>query len=871
VGAEDRGFTVPRPRFRIRTEQLQTMEDRHMDDGKENRPVEDGVANASRNGILVANGNGLPPLPRNIESFQDIRKKGCIYVDKTEFIANLLKRESRVFCARPRRFGKSLLLSTIETLFSEDPEHRAMFDGLYIAPYLSEWIFKPRPVISLDMSIVGQPSETSSPQESLSSFIDRKVSSYETLDEYARNYDEYLLRYVQAVGNEIGIKVTGHSAAETFRNLVMDAYISKGPVVVLVDEYEFPLIETIDYPDIYDRIRRTLRKFYLQVKGLKHRIFFAFFTGISKFSKVGIFSELNNLTDISMDEDYAAMYGYTKKELYGNFLGYVKKIIDKKKCKGIPYKIKQYYDGYTFDGCTHVYNPTTILGYLNSGVFQDYWMQSGSQEFVERYFYERKINLEKLDGDEISRNEIMSPKDIGFSSSPQTLLYQTGYLTIRCTSDDNKFTLTYPNLEVRNALYTIVFNNFFDNEEAAKRAKSAIRNAVASGNCEEVVRIFNNLLSGIHEKHSRTAKDVDSGEKENFYNGQLVAFLKGAELYPRSEAHSNKGIADIVAECSGKALVVESKYVDLTPKEDHGYIVSHYSVEFDCRKKLAQAVSQIYNKKYADPYPNPIPLAIVIDESCGSCISHAAYDKKAYRLDDKPSEFTAIGKVILEDKEWYLSFDSEITASKKPLPATKSRTGTTSQKAAAVKKAPAEDVESAVVASDVPRTSEKNISNLELTLCKLVMPSQQYTSLVIGVKEADDESLINTLKRLAQIVTQTQSASYWHTLSEEEKNKAFQDALEAKTSVMLSYLTQDGTFYLTAMDINRSETIGLLVTSTRQAAYGPYPLSHLLDDSSRLQSSFVQASLSHICKEQGVDETLPLPTPQQLLEWDETK
>jgi hypothetical protein len=188
-----------------------------------------------------------------------------------------------------------------------------------------------------------------------------------------------------------------------------------------------------------------------------------------------------------------------------------------------------------------------------------------------------------------------------------------------------------------------------------------------------------------------------------------------------------------------------------------------------------------------------------------------------------------------------------------------------------VNKTPAKDVESVVWASDAPRISEKNISNFELTLCKLVMPSQQYASLVIGIKEAVDESLINTLKRVAQIVTQTQSAYFWHTLSMEEKNKAFQDALGAKTSVMLSYLTQNGTFYLTAMDISRSETIGLLVTSTRRAAYGPYPLSHLLDGSSRLQSSFVQASLSHICKEQGVDETLPLPTPQQLLELDEKK
>jgi hypothetical protein len=244
-------------------------------------------------------------------------------------------------------------------------------------------------------------------------------------------------------------------------------------------------------------------------------------------------------------------------------------------------------------------------------------VQSGSQEFLERYLNEGKINMEELDGSEVSSKEIMYQEDIGLSSSPKSLLFQTGYLTIRSTSDINKFTLTYPNLEVRSALHTLVFNNFFDSEEAAKRAKSNIRNAVASGNCKEVVKIFNNILPGIHETYSRTADDADSGEKENFYNGQLIAFLKGAELYPRPEAPSNKGIADIIAECSGKTLVIECKYVDITPKEDHGNIVSPCSMEFDCRKKLAQAVSQIYNKNYADPYPNPIPLAIVIDVKLG--------------------------------------------------------------------------------------------------------------------------------------------------------------------------------------------------------------------------------------------------------------
>ncbi|MDR1857245.1 MAG: AAA family ATPase [Desulfovibrio sp.] len=830
-----------------------------MNDNREPHPLGDGIAEVSGMGEHMVGRTNLPHLANGLDSFPEIRDGGFVYVDKTNYIAELFQSSRRVFCARPRRFGKSLMVSTIETLFSDDPKHRAMFEGLDIFPYLSthEQVFRPRPVIRFDMNAV-----------SVNEII--SAAGNDT-SETLKTFSAELLDYVHEVAKPYGILPIGKNPSTALRNFIAELSEKRGQVIFLVDEYDCPLAESMFHPEIQDGIRMIMRAFYMQIKKATERIFFAFLTGIAKFSNVGIFSEINNLYDISMDKKYAAMFGYTGKEIKTYFMKQIENIVgpDEKAKNDLITDMEEYYDGYTFDGRTHVYNPYTIELFLMTGEFKKYWVRTGSQSYIEKFIHEYKVKLEELNGQTIEDDAVASPRNVGMESDPRVLLYESGYMTIRNIPEDvNNYKLVYPNTEVRIAMSIMETNNYFDNVEEAYKARKDIIAAFLKKDCEGLINIFNTLFTNIFKSGKKVYEGGGSKDKGNLSRGHIKSFLSGANFIVQGEAPTNVGIADVVAVYNRKALVIEVKYIDLEPKSDHNDVVSQFTIESDCRKKLSQAISQIHGKNYDGLYEDSLPIAIVVDKSREGLISHAAYKKEAYRLDGKPYKFTLIGKVEYKNDNWTISYDSKITASKDTLLIAKSRTDTTSQKTD-VKKTPTLDVESAVVASDAPRTSENNISSFELTLCKLVMPSRQYASLVIGVKEADDESLIGTLKRVAQILTKTQSASFWHTLSGEEKYKAFQDALGTKTSVMLSYLTQNGTFYLTAMDINRSETIGLLVTSTRQAAYGPYPLSRLLDDSSRLQSSFIQASLSRICKEQGVDETLPLPTPQQLLTWDE--
>jgi hypothetical protein len=835
------------------------MEDGRMEDDRISPPFGNGMAGPPSGAGLTVGDGMLPPLPIGLDSFPEIREKGYIYVDKTKYIADLLKNNGRIFCARPRRFGKSLTISTIQTIFSEKPEDRAFFEGLDIAPHLSEPIFEPRPVIRLDMNCINIEGAESLPS-GLSIVDDAKMSVLDS-EEVVHEYKEQLLRYISSVACELNIEPEGKVPSEIFRNLIRTLSNKKKTVVILVDEYDYPLVQSIRFPIIQDKIRSVLRSLYMQIKASNRYIYFVFFAGISKFSKVGIFSELNILNDISIDERYAAMYGYTQEELDKYFGGYIDSIASRNKDtnKNIRKGILEYYDGYTFDGRTHVYNPISILQFMNVGDFRNYWIQTGSQQFVEWYFHGKEIDWESFEGGDISCEDVTSPKDVGLASTPQTLLYQSGYLTIRETSNKEKFKLVYPNIEVRNAMRSIIknnfFNNFFNSIDDATTVRNNIYKFFKTDDYEGIIKIFNNMLSGIPEKHRRTTKSQDSGKKEDFYNGQIARFLLGAGFDTQPEDHSNKGIADIVAKCDDKALVIEGKYVDLDQKKT----ISRYKIESDCRAKLADAVSQIYNQNYADKYGTPMRLAIVYDESHAARISHVVYNETAFHLYGKKPDFNKIGKVVYDGLIWKLSYTSEITASKEPLSPAEILAITMSKKAEGAKKTYQKDDKFPIAESD------GTVSDSDMTLCRLVMPQYQFASFENGLKETGDEGLINTLKRIAQAVNKTQSTSFWHTLSKEEKNKAFQDALEAKTSVTLSYLTADGTFSLTAVDFSRGEAIGLLVTSTRKAAYGPYPLSRLVDDSSRLQSSFVKASLSNICKEQGVDETGSLPTPQQFL------
>jgi hypothetical protein len=240
--------------------------------------------------------------------------------------------------------------------------------------------------------------EETDPSANASNVHDDAEISLGSKSEILTNFKSHLTRYICRVAKNLNIVPEGVTPWEIFGNLIEDLRIRNNEkIVLLVDEYDYQLVQSLTLPIIQDDIRQTLRNFYSQVKSTKALIFFSFFTGISKFSKVGIFSELNILHDISIDKKYAAMYGYTQEELEKYFGRYIDNVANENKDANVDIRkrILEYYDGYTFDGCTHVYNPISILEFLDSGIFFDHWIQTAVKNLSNNIF-STKNRLEKL-------------------------------------------------------------------------------------------------------------------------------------------------------------------------------------------------------------------------------------------------------------------------------------------------------------------------------------------------------------------------------------------------------------------------------------------------------------------------------------------
>jgi hypothetical protein len=271
-----------------------------------------------------------------------------------------------------------------------------------------------------------------------------------------------------------------------------------------------------------------------------------------------------------------------------------------------------------------------------------------------------------------------------------------------------------------------------------------------------------------------------------------------------------------------------------------------------------------------------MPLAIVIDESRATCISHAAYNQIAYRLDDDSPTFTKIGEVAKDGLVWKLTYTSEITASKEPLSPEDILKITMSKKAKDAKKTHSQKIESSEEKSlslPSPMTQETDIGSVaaELFLCQPAMPVKQYLSWRDSLNGENTETVRDNIRRLKISLASTGHAPFWREMSHDERLMAFQNAIRSGVPVTLHYVTPDGTFCLTAADLISGEAIGLLITFAGQAAYGPYPFSRLREIASSFWISDKETSLEQICNDHGIDLTAQLPTPEQLLKWDEKK
>ena len=358
--------------------------------------------------------------PIGIQNFEKIRKDGCLYIDKTAIIYRLVNEGSYYFLSRPRRFGKSLLISTLEAYFEGKKE---LFDGLAIGQLEKDWIAYP--VLHLDLNI----------------------AQYDSTDSLYKIVNDALARWEEVYGTRPSEK----SLPLRFAGVVERAYLKTGQrVVILIDEYDKPLLQAIGNEPLLTDYRNTLKAFYGVLKSCDKYIRFALLTGVTKFSKVSIFSDLNNLEDISMRQIYSSICGITEEELVSNFMSDIERLSQTNgmSLEEVRLKLKEWYDGYHFTAQgVDVYNPFSLLNVMKSGEFGSYWFETGTPTILVEMLKRNHYDLHRLTEEQTTADVLGSIDSM--EDNPVPLLYQSGYLTIK--GYDKRFglyRLGFPNEEV---------------------------------------------------------------------------------------------------------------------------------------------------------------------------------------------------------------------------------------------------------------------------------------------------------------------------------------------------------------------------------------------------------------------------------------
>ena len=495
----------------------------------------------------------LLTLPIGVQSFDKLRQGNYLYVDKTKRLQELATSSTWCFLSRPRRFGKSLTLSTLDAMFSGKAE---LFKGLATEKWVEEQAGHPSPVLRLDMA------------------------HYLTGDR--KSFENSLYLNLTVFGQRQGFSMPRgdvKGAAGALKDVIEGLYDYKGPVVVLIDEYDKPILDNIGNLEDANEMRQALRSFYTVLKGSDEYLRFVMLTGISKFSKTGVFSAMNNLQDISSDRKYGDIVGYTQRELEENFGAWIDSTMKAMSISRVELigKIRDYYDGFSFDGNTRLYNPFSILNFFSEGKFKNYWYTSGSSSFIVTYMKQHGIQ----DPEEYSHIEV--PEDFADaheieSSTPESFLYQSGYLTIEKWEND-MLTLDYPNYEVRKSLVRMYLDSVYHVKNYITLG-SKLWQALSDGSIEETVGLFNIALSGLPYTDF-----TDQGEM--FYRSLFLMLLRGASITANGEVPTNLGRSDVLIQFPKRVVVLEFKFA----KNGTGI------------KRLRQeGQKQIEKKGYAKPY-----------------------------------------------------------------------------------------------------------------------------------------------------------------------------------------------------------------------------------------------------------------------------
>ena len=489
--------------------------------------------------------------PVGQQDFKGIREDGCVYIDKTDFITRLINEGKYYFLARPRRFGKSLFLSTLKYFFLGE---RNLFEGLKIAS--SPWDWESYPVIHIDLNGVDYTTD----ENSLIVKLTQQLQNVEEKYEVSVNYTDIALR---------------------FEALILQLHKLTGkPVVILVDEYEKPVLDTIDNPALSGRYLEILRGFYSILKSLDNSLKFVFLTGITKFGKMSVFSALNNIRDISFDNAYSSICGITEDELISNFQEGILDLaqVEETEFKGALKLLKLNYDGYHFsDECPDIYNPYSLLTAFVSRKIGSYWSKTGTPTILAKLLLEKHYDLENLNGVRATQDDLM---DIGnLIDNPVALFYQTGYLTIKNYNKLLKaYTLGFPNREVEVAFCKFITPYYLNAH--SKGVESYILDfaeGILTGDPYLAMKALESFSSSINYEIAPTP------EVERHF--QLMIYMFSRLILPyastvKTEERTSDGRIDL--------LITTTEYV--------------YIFEFKRDSSPAIAIKQIEEKEYWKPY-----------------------------------------------------------------------------------------------------------------------------------------------------------------------------------------------------------------------------------------------------------------------------
>ncbi len=452
-------------------------------------------------------------LPIGISSFEEIRTGGYYYVDKTRFVEKLVEEGKYYFLSRPRRFGKSLFVDTIKCAFEGRKE---LFEGLYLH---NKWEWERKyPVIR-----IGFEKDTKG-KEKVRRYIRRNI---------IKNADKYGIRIKE---EEEGLMMVD------LVEMLWDKYREK--VVVLIDEYDKPILDNIEDKEEAERVREVLKELYSVLKGIDRYLKFVFITGISKFAKVSLFSGLNQLNDISISREYGDICGYTEEEVMETFGQLIR---DEQEME----KIREWYNGYWWLG-SKVYNPFDVLLYLENRVYRSYWFKTGNPEFLVKVMREKGYYMPNMEGVVVDDNslDVFDIEEIRV----EALLYQTGYLTIKEVMEEEdivEYRLGYPNKEVRIALSSFIANSI---SERMSEWSRRIRRIFKEGEIEELRGLLVEIMGSVPYNWYREA-----GKYEGFYSAMFYMLLISSKLNVIAEDVTSVGRIDMTVIEKGRVYVVEFK------------------------------------------------------------------------------------------------------------------------------------------------------------------------------------------------------------------------------------------------------------------------------------------------------------------------